>query len=125
MEQIVILKTSRDEYDIRESAKVSYSVEELIERLENFPKGAKIVFSNDNGHTFGSIDGGTIRILNVETKEEEEERIRKEEEEEENTHWICPNCKGEDTAVCSVDGGYMCMECGSKFKKPIIVVNNK
>ena len=73
MEQIVILKTSRDEYDIRESAKVSYSIEELIERLENFPKDAKIVFSNDNGYTFGCIGSSSIRALSVETNEEEEQ----------------------------------------------------
>ena len=114
MEQIVILKTSRDEYDIRESAKVSYSVEELIERLENFPKGAKIVFSNDNGHTFGSIDGGTIRILNVETKEEE--RIRKEKEEDEKTTLVCPNC-GSDNIYWSVRGHMRCMSCDAKFNK--------
>jgi DNA-directed RNA polymerase subunit RPC12/RpoP len=116
MEQIVILKTSRDEYDIRESAKVSYSVEELIERLENFPKGAKIVFSNDNGHTFGSIDGGTIRILNVETEEEEKERIRKEEEEDEKTTLVCPNC-GSDNIYWSVRGHMRCMSCDAKFNK--------
>ena len=81
MEQIVILKTSREEYDVRESAKVSYSVEKLIERLENFPKDAKIVFCNDNGYTFGSIGGTSISAISVETKEEEEERIRKEQEE--------------------------------------------
>ena len=112
MEQIVILKTSRDEYDIRERVKVSFSVEELIERLENFPKGAKIVFSNDNGHTFGSIDGGTIRLLNVETKEEEEERIRK----EENTTLVCPNC-GSDNIYWSVRGHMRCMSCDAKFNK--------
>ena len=81
MEQIVILKTSREEYDIRESAKVSYSVEKLIERLENFPKGAKIVFYNNNGFTFSSIGGTSISAISVETKKEEEERIRKEQEE--------------------------------------------
>lgn len=116
MEQIVILKTSRDEYNIRESAKVSYSVEELIERLENFPKDAKIVFSNDNGHTFGSIDGGSIRVLSVETKEEGEERIRKEEEEDEKTTLVCPNC-GSDNIYWSVRGHMRCMSCDAKFNK--------
>ena len=120
MEQIVILRTTRDDYDIRESAKHSYSVEQIMDILSRLPKEAKMVFSNDNGFSFGSIDGATIRIVDVETKEEEEERLRKEEEEEERTHWVCPKCGGIDTPVCSVKGGYQCMECGESFKKVII-----
>ena len=66
---------------IRESDKVSYSVEKLIERLKNVPKGAKIVFYNNNGFTFSSICGTSISAISVETKEEEEEQIRKKQEE--------------------------------------------
>lgn len=120
MEKIVILRTTRDDHDIRESAKYSYSVEQIMDILSRCPKDAKMVFSNDNGFSFGSIDGATIRIVDVETKEEEEERIRKEEEEEERTHWVCPKCGGIDTPVYSVKGGYQCMECGESFKKVII-----
>lgn len=120
MEKIVILRTTRDNYDMRETAKHSYSVEQIMDILSRCPKDAKVVFSNDKGYTFGELGVNTIRIVEVETKEEEEERIRKEEEEEERTHWVCPKCGGIDTPVCSVKGGYQCMECGESFKKVII-----
>ena len=125
MDTIVKVITTREDYDVRDSAENALTIEEIIDILTYLPKKAKVVLCNDNGYTFAPVRRSTFVTEYVETKEEEEERIRKEEEEEENTHWICPNCKGEDTAVYSVDGGYMCMECGSKFKKPIIVVNNK
>ena len=112
MEQIVILKTTREVYDIRNCTEHSYSVAELIERLEKFPKDVKVVFSNDNGYTFGGIDGGTIRIIDVETKEEEEERISKEEEED----LVCPNCES-DNIYWSVRGHMRCMNCDATFKK--------
>ena len=114
MEQIVILRTTRDKYDIRECAKHSYSVEQIMDILSRCPKDAKMVFSNDNGFSFGSIDGATIRVVEVETKEEEEERIRKEEEEEENL--VCPNCES-DNIYWSVRGHMRCMDCDAKFIK--------
>ena len=125
METIIKVITSKEDYDIRDSAECSLTVQDIIDRLECLPKDAKVVMSNDNGFTFAPFRESTFRQVEVETKEEEAERIRKEEEEEENTHWICPNCNGEDTCVSSVKGGYQCLECGAKFKKPIIVVSNK
>ena len=114
MERIVILRTTRDEHDIRESAKYSYSVEQIMNVLSRCPKDAKIVFSNDNGFSFGSIDGAIIRIVDVETKEEEEERIRKEEEEEEIL--VCPDCES-DNIYWSARGYMRCVDCDAKFKK--------
>ena len=125
METIIKVITTKEDYDIRDSAECSLTVQDIIDRLECLPKNAKVVMSNDNGFTFAPFRESTFRQVEVETKEEEAERIRKEEEEEENTHWICPNCNGEDTTICSINGGYQCMECGAKFDKPIIVVNNK
>ena len=127
MEKIVKLRVTRDYFDIRDSAECSYSVEQIMEILSRCPKDAKVVFSNDNGYSFGSIDGSTIRLVEVETKEEEEERIRKEEEEDERTHWVCPKCGGIDTAICSTSpkGGYHCCECVADFKQVIIKVDNE
>lgn len=114
MEKIVILRTTRDDHDIRESAKYSYSVEQIMDILSRCPKDAKMVFSNDKGYTFGTIDSSTIRIVEVETKEEEEERIRKEEEEEEIL--VCPDCES-DNIYWSVRGYMRCVDCDAKFKK--------
>lgn len=114
MEKIVILRTTRDNYDMRECAETSYSVEQIMDILSRCPKDAKVVFSNDKGYTFGELGVNTIRIVEVETKEEEEERIRKEEEEEENL--VCPNCES-DNIYWSVRGHMRCMDCDAKFKK--------
>lgn len=62
MEQIVTLKTSRDYYDAKECAEYSISVEELMEILSRCPNGAKVVFSNDNGYTYGIVDNNTIKV---------------------------------------------------------------
>lgn len=65
MEQIVTLKTSRDYYNAKECAEYSISVEELMEILSRCPNDAKVVFSNDNGYTYGIVDNNTIKITNV------------------------------------------------------------
>ena len=62
MEQIVTLKTSRDYYDAKECAEYSISVEELMEILSRCPNDAKVVFSNDNGYTYGIVDNNTIKV---------------------------------------------------------------
>ena len=51
------------------------TVRELIDELEcNYNEDDKIVFSNDNGYTYGYIGAGYIDARRVETYEEEEER---------------------------------------------------
>lgn len=125
METIIKVITSREDYDIRDSAESALSVEKVIGILTYLPKDAKMVFCNDNGFTFAPIRRSTFVTEYVETKEEEEERLRKEAEEEERTHWVCPKCGGIDTPVYSVKGGYQCMECGEHFKKPIIKIDNE
>ena len=73
MINIVILKTSRDSYDIRESADYSMTVGELINELKkNYDEDDKIVFSNDNGYTYGIIERESIDEECVETREEED-----------------------------------------------------
>ena len=71
MEKIAILKTNRSECSIKEAANDSITVRELIEYLENnLDPDSRIVFSNDNGYTYGYI---TERAVNEETWEEEPE----------------------------------------------------
>lgn len=86
METIVTLNTNRSEYDIREAAKCSCTVRELVdELLSNYNEDDKIVFSNDNGYTFGYVGAGYIDEHNVETQEEEELREKMGELDEELT----------------------------------------
>lgn len=79
MQKIITLNTNRSEYDIREAAKSSITVKELIMELEQFDGEAKIVFSNDNGYTYGYVGAGYIDEHQVETEEEEEYKERMEE----------------------------------------------
>ena len=67
MEKIAILKTNRSEYSIKEAANDSITVRELIEYLQyNLDPDSRIVFSNDNGYTYGYI---TERVVDEETWE--------------------------------------------------------
>lgn len=52
---MVLLKTNRSEYNADSAAKCSMTVGELIDFLGDFNKSDKIVFSNDNGYTYGYI----------------------------------------------------------------------
>ena len=75
MIRIVTLNTNRSEYDIRDAAAHSMTVRELIDELEcNYNGDDKIVFSNDNGYTYGYVGAGYIDEQRVETREEEELR---------------------------------------------------
>ena len=65
MGQIVTIKTSRDYYDAKECAEYSLSVAEVIDILSRCPNDAKVVFSNDNGYTYGIVDNNTFNITNV------------------------------------------------------------
>ena len=60
MKPIVTLKTNRDYYSAKECAENSISVGEFMDMLSNYPSDAKIVFSNDNGYTYGVV--GNIAI---------------------------------------------------------------
>ncbi len=51
----IILHTNRSYYDALEAAENSMTVRELIERLEQEDGDQKIIFSNDNGYTYGTI----------------------------------------------------------------------
>ena len=117
MDTIVKVFTTREDYDIRDSAKNALTIEEIIDVLTYLPKKAKVVLTNDNGHTFAPVRRSTFVTEYVETKEEEEERIRKEEEEDEKTALVCPNC-GSDNIYWSVRGHMRCMSCDAKFNKP-------
>ena len=85
MIEIVTLSTSRDAYDIREAAKYAMTVGELIDELKRMDEDAPVVFSNDNGYTYGTVCSECIDSEMVETQEEEERREAMEELHEELT----------------------------------------
>ena len=73
MIRIVSLNTNRYTYDIRDAAASSITVRELIDELErNYNEDDKIVFSNDNGYTYGYITEDRLQEHTVKTREEEE-----------------------------------------------------
>lgn len=74
MQRIVTLNTNRYTYDITEASACSITVKELISLLENEDLDAKIVFSNDNGYTYGYINEDLIHSGRYETREETELR---------------------------------------------------
>ncbi len=74
------MNANRSEYDIRDAAACSMTVRELIDELEcNYNEDDKIVFSNDNGYTYGYVGAEFIDAHRVETHEEEEAREKEEE----------------------------------------------
>ena len=84
MEKIIKLNTNRSEYDILEAAKSSITVRQFVdELLNNYDEDAKIVFSNDNGYTYGYVTECGIEEELVESREERERREKMEELDEE------------------------------------------
>lgn len=70
-ETFTILKTNRSEYNIKEAAVQSITVRELIDYLrDNADLDSRIVFSNDDGYTYGYI---TERVVGEQFYEEEVE----------------------------------------------------
>ena len=72
--KVITLATNRSYYDIKQAAENSITVEELISELQNYHSDAKIIFSNDNGYTYGQIKTKDLdeETIEDETKEEEE-----------------------------------------------------
>jgi hypothetical protein len=75
MDAIVKVITTRENYDIRDSAENALTIEEIGDILKYLPPKAKVVLCNDNGHTFAPVRRSTFVTEYVETKEEEKERI--------------------------------------------------
>lgn len=65
MARIVILKTNRTFYDKEEAAKHSITLDEFIEILnqQGYDGKEKVVFSNDNGYTYGYITESIIETI--------------------------------------------------------------
>lgn len=66
MATIIILRTTRDDYDAARVSKRSLTVGELIRLLQDFDEKTPIIFSNDvNGYTYGEIHEETVEEINI------------------------------------------------------------
>ena len=52
---IVTLETARTDYSAADAAKKTMTVGTLISYLEQYDENTPVVFSNDNGYTYGCI----------------------------------------------------------------------
>lgn len=73
MEQtiIVTLEATRTDYSARAAARQTMTVGELISYLEQYDENSPVVFSNDNGYTYGSLTDGCVGEVEPEADEEE------------------------------------------------------
>lgn len=63
---IVTLEATRTDYSAKEAARRTLTVGELIEYLEQYDESTPVVFSNDNGYTYGNLSAGTVGDVEVE-----------------------------------------------------------
>lgn len=70
---MVIMNTTRTHYSKKEAANDSLTVGELINILKGFNPNAPIIYSNDNGYTYGTIDEYHVYEIEVVDKEEEDD----------------------------------------------------
>ena len=83
MKNALVFKTNRYYYNGAEAVKDSITIKELKDILENYNEDDKVIFSNDNGYTYGYIDESVIDEQEFETEEERELREKMEELNEE------------------------------------------
>lgn len=69
MEIYIALETSREGYS-PEQLGSTMTVKELIRELEQYDEEAKVIFSNDDGYTYGTINSYNIKEKEVYGEEE-------------------------------------------------------
>lgn len=68
---IAILQTTRTHYTAEDAAIRTLTVGEVIRALEeNFDEDMPLVFSNDNGYTYGTISTVLFDTEEIDTEEE-------------------------------------------------------
>ena len=79
----VIMETARTGYAPSQLGS-TLTVGELIEELEQYDDDMPIIFSNDNGYTYGEIDLNTVRrYTDYDDEDEEDEEDWCDDEDEE------------------------------------------
>lgn len=74
MKRVITIKTNRSYYDIEDATNEAITIGELIDILKHYDEDDKVIFSNDNGYTYGYINDDAVREVEFETHEEEELR---------------------------------------------------
>lgn len=74
MKRVITIKTNRSYYDIEDATNEAITIGELIDILKHYDEDDKVIFSNDNGYTYGYIDDDVVDEVTFETHEEEELR---------------------------------------------------
>lgn len=109
-ERIIVLDTQRSDYNIKDAADASMTVEELIEELRYLPGDCKVVFRNDNGYTYGYISDRGIDSEYYEPEPEEEDVVGREDMENE------IRVKVENNHKNPVKIGTVWLDCGDGLK---------
>lgn len=73
MKKMVILRTSRTSYGCEDLYNRTMTVGELIQELREYSNDVKVVFSNDNGYTYGEITEDTIGVKFIKETEIEKD----------------------------------------------------
>ena len=63
MEKIVKVSAYANTYNLRETAQDSMTVGEMIERLQDFPQDAKVVYQKDSGSIYCFFEYDSFREL--------------------------------------------------------------
>lgn len=72
MKTVVTLEACRSCYGLNQIGK-TLTVKELIQELEDYPEDSPVVFSNDNGYTYGEISRYDLNAVDVEDEDKDEE----------------------------------------------------
>lgn len=70
--KFLALQVTRDAYAPIEVGG-TFTVEELIEALQEFDMSLPVVFSNDGGYTYGALDSSTLREITYKESEPEDD----------------------------------------------------
>lgn len=73
MKTVLALNTNRSGYSPSQIGH-TMTVKQMIQKLENYPEDMSVMFSNDNGYTYGEITKWDFDIIeDVEDDEDEDE----------------------------------------------------
>jgi len=62
--EIVILKTTRSDYQAESAASCTLTVGDLISVLNQFDEKSPVIYCNDNGYTYGYIYENMVKSIN-------------------------------------------------------------